>query len=285
MIKVFNSPFKVTQKFGINPQIYKKWNLDGHEGLDIIPTTSDWSVHSLPYKGVCVKDIDMKEKGGNYGIFTTIWYPDIEEAWTYCHLSSNSTYVDQEILPSSKIGQMGATGNTTGAHLHLNRFKVDGRGYRLNRNNGFLGGIDPLPFLQKDIGVVSTEEEDKHKLKGIAVLDEYRNTRKAGPEGNWEGYVRALIDSDRRIIGLNAQVASFDTEKEQMINVHKEETKVVKEDMKETYDKDKRIITDRWQSRVESAKINTLKGAGWKTLLNALITKLFRTGGEKDGNQ
>lgn len=148
MIRVFNSPFKVTQKFGVNRIYYAQFDLEGHEGLDLVPTGFDWSVYSLPYRGQVVKDIDMESKGGAYGIHCTIWYPEIGEAWMYCHLRSNSTYEGQQLDPETNIGQMGDTGNTEGAHLHINRFKVNSLGYRLNRNNGFLGGIDPLPFLE-----------------------------------------------------------------------------------------------------------------------------------------
>lgn len=135
----------------MNKAYYSKFGLQGHEGLDLIPTGADWSVYSLPYKGQVVRDIDMESKGGAYGVHTTVFYPDIKEAWMYCHLKSNSVYEGQELDPSTYLGQMGDTGNTFGAHLHVNRFKVDSRGYRLNKDNGFLGGIDPLPFLQQDL--------------------------------------------------------------------------------------------------------------------------------------
>lgn len=155
MVKVFNSAFKVTQKFGVNPDYYKQFGLTGHEGLDLVPTSSDWSVYSLPYKGKVVKDIDMASKGGAYGITDTVWYPEIGEAWQYCHLKTNTLYEGQEIEPSTYIGQMGDTGNTKGAHLHVNRFKVNVNGIRLNKDNGTLGGIDPLPFLEKDPAIIT----------------------------------------------------------------------------------------------------------------------------------
>lgn len=155
MVKVFSSPFKVTQKFGVNPDYYKQFGLTAHEGLDLVPTGSDWSIFSLPYKGIVVKDIDMKEKGGAYGVTTTIWYKEINEAWQYCHMQTNAVYQGQELEPGQYLGQMGATGNTKGAHLHLNRFKVDSNGYRLDKNNGYLGGIDPLPFLEKDPAIIT----------------------------------------------------------------------------------------------------------------------------------
>lgn len=285
MIKVFNSPFKVTQKFGVNPYIYKKYGLKGHEGLDLIPTTSDWAVYSLPFKSIIVKDIDMKKKGGHYGIFTTAWYPDISEAWMYCHFSSNNTYKGQELPPTFKLGQMGATGNTTGAHVHINRFKVDERGYRLNKNNGYLGGIDPLPFLQKEIGIEPTKQEDKHKTAGIVLLDEYRNNRRAGPEGNWESYTKALVRSDQQLVELIAKVAGYDREIEALVNEYQEKIRVIKQEAKKSCEAEKLISDVVWQKRLKSASIDTLKNSDYSVLLNALIAKLFRKRGEKDGSK
>lgn len=150
---LFDSGLRVTQEFGVNKSYYSKWGLQGHEGLDVTPLNhlknikKERRFKSLPYRGVVVKDIDMASKGGNYGNTFTLWYPEIKEAWQYCHNSENEVSMGQEIAPSSYIGYMGGTGNTNGDHVHINRFKVDARGYRINKQNGFLGGIDPLPFL------------------------------------------------------------------------------------------------------------------------------------------
>lgn len=145
---VFKDGLRVTQEFGVNKDYYDDFGLAGHEGLDATPLPGqDKTIYTLPFKSKVVKDIDMADKGGAYGIHNTIWYPEIGEAWMYCHLNSNFVFINQELAPSTAIGIMGATGNTNGAHVHINRFKVDANGVRLNKDNGFLGGIDPLPFL------------------------------------------------------------------------------------------------------------------------------------------
>ena len=185
MIKVFSSPFRITQKFGVNPEYYKQFGLNSHEGLDLVPTGSDWSIFSLPYKGIVVKDIDMAGKGGAYGNHMTIWFPELQEAWMYCHLSSNTVYLNQELEPGHYLGQMGSSGNTKGAHLHLNRFKVNASGVRLDKNNGFLGGIDPLPFLEQDLTPISNvsvpdmealKRESQVKSDRIMELDKQADT-------------------------------------------------------------------------------------------------------------
>ncbi len=152
---IFKSGLRVTQIFGINGDYYGQFGLIGHEGLDATPIDStDKVIHSLPYKGQVVKDIDMADKGGAYGITNTVWYPSIGEAWQFCHMTENFIAIGQELVESAEIGIMGATGNTNGAHVHINRFKVDANGIRLNKDNGYLGGVDPLAFLLQLGGIM-----------------------------------------------------------------------------------------------------------------------------------
>lgn len=150
MRKVFNSPFKITQEFGNNPAYYGQFGLKGHEGIDLIPTTSDWAVFCLA-DGVVVTDDDIAgdPRTDAYGKFVTIWHPSIKKATMYCHLAENYVSLNQQLKEGQALGKMGATGNSTGPHLHLNLFDVDDNGVRLNRNNGYLGGINPKPFLEE----------------------------------------------------------------------------------------------------------------------------------------
>lgn len=150
MRKLFNSDFKITQYFANDPDYYKQFNLNGHEGIDLIPTGTDWSVLAAE-DGIVVKDDDIagEAKTDAYGRFVTLWHPSIKKATMYCHLEYNSVSNGQQVKKGEVIGKMGATGNTRGAHLHFNLFDVDENGVRLNKVNGFLGGINPLPFLQE----------------------------------------------------------------------------------------------------------------------------------------
>lgn len=277
MIKVFSSPFRVTQKYGERPEYYKQFGLAGHEGLDLVPTDSDWTIFSLPYKGQVIKDVDMADKGGAYGIHGTIWYPDINEAWEYCHMSSNKIYVGEELSPCSPIGIMGSTGNTQGAHLHLNRFEVDAACKRKNTNNGFLGGIDPLPFLMQN----STEEpttpmEDTYKVKGIASLDAYRSARQQGPEGNWEGYANALMGSDRDSVALQAKMSELQAKQDTLLQTMNDTIKAVQEQAKVTCDLALTENDKKWQKVVASANQTALKDYSRGELLSAFLSRLFR---------
>src|SRR3990167_11286 len=152
MKSLFRSKHKITQGFGVNKTYYSKFGLQGHEGLDLIPTGTDWTVHALE-DGVVVKDED-NARSGAYGVNCTIWHPSINKATQYCHMEFNLVESGMQAKRGQAIGKMGSTGNSTGAHVHLNLFSVDNNGVRLNRDNGFLGGTNPLPFLGEGGGTM-----------------------------------------------------------------------------------------------------------------------------------
>lgn len=151
MRKLFDSQFRVTQAFGVNAAYYKQFNLRAHEGVDIIPTGNSRLIFSLE-DGIVVKDDDIagNPRTDAYGINITIWSPKIKKAFQYCHLVVNYFALGDEVKKGDPVGVMGGTGNVQGDHLHLNMFEVDEEGYRKNRDNGYNGGVDPLPFLQQD---------------------------------------------------------------------------------------------------------------------------------------
>lgn len=167
MRKLFNSQYKITQEYAARPDYYKQFGLKGHEGIDLIPTTSDFTVLSLE-DGIVVKDDDVAgdPRTDAYGINVTIWHPSIKKATQYCHLKSNSLSNGETVKKGQKIGIMGASGNTSGAHVHLNLFEVDDNGVRLNKENGYLGGINPKPFLEEsDEEMVTISKKEYEGLK------------------------------------------------------------------------------------------------------------------------
>lgn len=189
----FRTDFTITQAFGVNPDYYKQFGLKAHEGLDVVPTGSDLSVLALE-DGVCVKDED-NPRSGAYGVYVTLWHPSIKKATQYCHLQSNTVSLNQQVKKGDVIGTMGSTGNSTGPHLHINLFDVDDNGVRLNRDNGYLGGTDPLPFLN----VVDDQQK---------VINELREAR----DKNWQLYlaeVEIVKEKDARIAELEGQVSTL----------------------------------------------------------------------------
>jgi len=141
---IFKPGYRITQEFGANADYYKQFGIPHHEGIDLVSMSDDWEIYSFPYAGRVVKDIDSPR--GVYGNNVTIWYPDIGLAFQYCHMKINRVSVGDVLKPMQLIGTMGDTGNSMGAHVHLNGIAVDKNGYR-QKHFGINGCFDFLPAL------------------------------------------------------------------------------------------------------------------------------------------
>ena len=140
--------FKMTQAFGLTSfaklhlhDIYI--GLNGHEGVDFgFPSITPVRA---AHDGVIVRDKD--ENVTAYGIHVCIWDQEQEIATYYCHLNRN-TVCEGELVKAGQI--IGFSGNTagrasksTGPHLHFGLCKTE-NGYRINKDNGMKGFIDPF---------------------------------------------------------------------------------------------------------------------------------------------
>ncbi|MFE2266872.1 M23 family metallopeptidase [Streptomyces griseosporeus] len=121
------SSYTITSTFG---QAGSMWSSGYHTGLDFAAPT-----------GTLIKAIHsgtITEAGwaGSYGYRTILTLDDGTELW-FCHQSSISVSVGQKVSTGDVIGRVGATGNVTGPHLHL-EVHPDGQA----------GGIDPMAWLR-----------------------------------------------------------------------------------------------------------------------------------------
>ncbi len=136
----FNGNYPVTLGFGqqiddpAEADRYKKYGLDGHDGIDFgLP--SGTPVVSVD-KGVVI----LAQANWIYG--TTVV---IQHSWGrsyYGHLSVLEVTSGEVVSAGTEIGLSGATGLVTGPHLHF--------GIKPNNadiNNLYYGKIDPAPFL------------------------------------------------------------------------------------------------------------------------------------------
>jgi murein DD-endopeptidase MepM/ murein hydrolase activator NlpD len=106
------------------------WSSGYHTGLDFAAPT-----------GTLIKAIHsgtVTEAGwaGSYGYRTILTLDDGTELW-FCHQSSISVSVGQKVSTGDVIGRVGATGNVTGPHLHLEVHP-----------GGQADGIDPMAWLR-----------------------------------------------------------------------------------------------------------------------------------------
>lgn len=131
----------ITQPYGVNPEYYSKFGLDGHEGIDIR------APHGTPIFAVAAGTVrmvnDSRHKkmpngtGHNYGVHVRIDHADGYRT-LYAHFDSRAVNAGDTVEAGQLIGRADNTGNSFGSHLHFNLYK-DGK------------RIDPTPFLDKNL--------------------------------------------------------------------------------------------------------------------------------------
>ena len=147
MIKIyknfFDGEFPVSQLFGKNPAMYKKFGMEGHNGIDYatpigtpIRTAIEGTVEQVGY-----------DKDG-YGRFVTI--ENDHCTIIYGHLSKAIVTQGSNVEIGTLLGYTGNTGYSTGPHLHFGvRPKI------FDLKNGFWGWIDPYGPIVKWIDPVT----------------------------------------------------------------------------------------------------------------------------------
>lgn len=104
----FRGKFTITCPFGRQGS----WQCGWHIGTDIVG--DDRQVRAIADGTV----ISINNHGKAYGNHITIRHDDGMVS-LYAHLDSIDVAIGQRLTLGTKIGTMGATGNATGAHLHL----------------------------------------------------------------------------------------------------------------------------------------------------------------------
>ncbi|MEU1082129.1 M23 family metallopeptidase [Streptomyces sp. NPDC005908] len=120
------SSYTITSTFG---QAGAYWSSGYHTGLDFAAPTGTL------IKAVHTGTITSAGWDGSYGYKTVLTLDDGTEIW-YAHQSSINVSVGQKVNTGDVIGRVGATGNVTGAHLHLEV-----------HTGGSSSGIDPAAWL------------------------------------------------------------------------------------------------------------------------------------------
>ncbi|MCJ7511832.1 MAG: M23 family metallopeptidase [Anaerolineales bacterium] len=131
----------VTQPFGVNPQIYHRFGLPGHEGVDMRALTNT-NIYSA-FDGV-VYEVFRDAKHHAYGIHIRVRHRDGFKT-VYAHLAKPLVGVGEEVKGGQLIGKADSTGASTGSHLHLT-LKQDGATAR-GETRYPKDIIDPTPYL------------------------------------------------------------------------------------------------------------------------------------------
>ncbi|MER6409028.1 M23 family metallopeptidase [Streptomyces viridosporus] len=121
------SSYTLSSTFG---QAGAYWSSGYHTGLDFAAPSGTL------IKAVHTGTITFAGWDGSYGYKTVLTLDDGTEIW-YAHQSSINVSVGQQVTTGDVIGRVGSTGNSTGAHLHLEV-----------HSGGSSSGIDPLAWLR-----------------------------------------------------------------------------------------------------------------------------------------
>ena len=123
--------YKVTTPFGVEG---KRWSSGRHEGVD----------YAAPVGAVVVAPVDGKVTkvgqcwGAAFGQHSVLMKVAGGHL-LFAHLSSNSVKVGQALKAGEVIGKVGADGNVTGPHLHMEL--QAGPGWKKG------GGLDPKAII------------------------------------------------------------------------------------------------------------------------------------------
>lgn len=135
----------VSGSFGARPPIrLTNGQLSGgfHYAVDLAPKRRGYA--EPVYSVSRAKIIDMGRKA-DAGIYIIIELPN-GERWRYCHLSLISAEAQRAyksgswLTDAAYLGRMGATGNVTGVHLHLELYPAP---RQLSRR------VDPWPVIRR----------------------------------------------------------------------------------------------------------------------------------------
>ncbi|RVU27116.1 M23 family metallopeptidase [Streptomyces antnestii] len=132
LAKSFTLPvasYTITGTFG---QPGSMWSSGYHTGLDFAAPTG------TPLKAIHSGTVKEAGWAGAYGYRTVLELPDGTELW-YCHQSSLNVSAGQKVTSGDVIGRVGATGNVTGPHLHLEVHP-----------GGAATAVDPAPWLRSN---------------------------------------------------------------------------------------------------------------------------------------
>jgi len=145
--------FVVMQPFGVNPDLYRRWGLPGHEGLDIrAPEGAD--VYACA-DGVVEHMEGYAGDPGAQPYGTCIWLRHPGGYSTlYAQLQQALVMTGDPVHAGQVIGAAGATGNAAGGYLHLS-LKKDGA-TAAGLTSFPKDFVDPLPYLNQAESLLPT---------------------------------------------------------------------------------------------------------------------------------
>lgn len=140
---------RISQHFGLNPQIYSQFGLDGHNGIDYaVPV-------GTPVFAPMDGELIVKDSGKEgYGLHVRIRNDQKDLECVLGHLSEVLVHGGRRVNMGDKIALSGNTGFSFGPHVHEGFRRIRPAGDKsvwewpvLDYNNGFKGYFDHLEFV------------------------------------------------------------------------------------------------------------------------------------------
>lgn len=154
------SEIYISQLYGQNPQVYQKFGMTGHDGIDIAAPKGT-PVHA-PHNGYIVECV-AKDTG--YGLRVQLYFEDTDYNWlvinghfdraNFEEIAYDLNNRQHPVKEGDIIGWVNSTGFSTGNHDHLGVRQLNKNNQILNYNNGTFGWINPMPYM-KDQNVMET---------------------------------------------------------------------------------------------------------------------------------
>jgi len=149
--------YRITQGFGENWQIYDRFGLDGHNGIDFaprIPGLRGYRVYA-PHEGYVQVGYNSEGYGNYVAIMSLPYNKEGHQRYSVlAHLAGSIVPDSAYVSAGDLIGIMGNTGFSSGTHLHWTYKKMK-NGKILNDDNGFSGALDvgryTLPWITRPI--------------------------------------------------------------------------------------------------------------------------------------
>lgn len=191
----------ITQWFSENPKLYARFDMIGHNGIDIVRPHGE-----VMYAIEDATVVDAKDTPDGYGIHVRIVgvnknYNGYYNEWTYGHCAKLLVKQGDTVFAGQAIALMGNTGfvvsgNTpfwqhnpyAGTHLHLGlrhvkRLKKGGWSYPgsdirlsvVNNTNGYKGSINPVDTLWLAEDITETDAWRESALTVISLTRTFIN--------------------------------------------------------------------------------------------------------------
>ncbi len=188
-----------------------------HKGIDLVGI--DKNIYSVSNGIVVISTYTLIGASRDFG--NRVWIRDTDNKIVcYNHLSQRKALVGQKIKIGDLIGIEGATGRTTGSHLHFevrDRLGIEFKNFSaadyigIPNQVGVYNVITAPPVITPPVSISPIKEGDKVKVT-TAITNGHRRYGRTYTGGLWRMYYTVYdvisVNGDRVVIGINKAITA-----------------------------------------------------------------------------